>query len=71
MQKRRAKPLLDNRYLTILEFGKLLRIGRNKAYKIVKNDCTLPLIRIDRKILIDKSKLDEWIKNKEQTSLNL
>ena len=71
MQKRRAKPLLDNRYLTVLEFGKLLRIGRNKAYKIVKNDCTLPLIRIDRKILIDKSKLGEWLKNKEQTSLNL
>lgn len=71
MQKRRAKPLLDNRYLTVVEFGKLLRIGRNKAYKIVKNDCTLPLIRIDRKILIDKSKLGEWLKNKEQTSLNL
>ena len=63
--------MLDNRYLTIVEFGRWLRIGRNKAYKIVKNDCTLPLIRIDRKILIDKSKLDEWIKNKEQTSLNL
>lgn len=63
--------LLNDKYITVVEFGKMLKIGRNKAYEIVKKDATLPTIRIDRKILINKTKLDLWLKNKEQTSINI
>lgn len=63
--------MFDNRYITVVEFGKLLRIGRNKAYEIIKKDCTIPIVKIDRRILIDKTKLDVWLENKARTSLNI
>lgn len=56
--------MLENRYMSVMEMAKYLRIGRTKAYTLAK-DPTLPVIVIGKKILIDKQALDEvWLPNK-------
>ena len=46
--------------LTVAEAGKLLRIGKNKAYDLV-NSGRLGSIRIGGKIIVPKLKLIEFV----------
>lgn len=45
--------------MTVKEFCDEYGIGHNKAYEIV-NSKGFPMIKCGRKILIIKSKVDEW-----------
>lgn len=51
--------------LTVLEMAQVLRIGKNAAYKLVyKNQ--FPILKLGpKKIRIPKSKLLEWIEDKQ------
>ena len=57
---------MDSRYISITEFRQYAHIGRNKAYALCKQS-DFPTIRIGKRILIDKEKLDnEWIPKHRQ-----
>ena len=58
-------------YMTVKEFQEYLHIGRSKAYQLIKKDPSLPIIRVGRQILIDRNKLQLWLKNKEETTLRI
>lgn len=53
---------MNNEYITVLEFAKMLKIGRSKAYKLVKNP-SFPAIRIDKNIRINLFELNKWLNN--------
>ena len=58
--------MFDDRYLSVEEMAKYLKVGRNTAYKLCKEP-GFPSSRIGKKILIDKNKLDNvWMKNKQR-----
>lgn len=46
--------------MTVKEFSATYGIGQNKAYELV-NAQGFPMIRCGKKIIIIRSKVDEWI----------
>lgn len=65
-EKQRVIRLDEKRGLTIKEFQSYLGVGRNNALKIVKKSGAV--IRIGKKILVDRVKFDKWLN--EQKSRN-
>ncbi|GMA63772.1 helix-turn-helix domain-containing protein [Alicyclobacillus fastidiosus] len=55
-----------NQYITIMEFAKLVNIGRSTAYEMTKQP-GFPKIQIGRIIRIPTDQLTEWL---EKQSLN-
>lgn len=47
-------------FITVREMADVLRIGLNKAYKLVKQK-DFPAQRVEHKYLVDKSLLNEWL----------
>ena len=52
----------NKKLITVKEFVSEYGIGTNKAYEIV-NSKGFPIIRLGKKILIVRDRLDEWLKN--------
>ena len=52
----------NKKLITVKEFVSEYGIGTNKAYEIV-NSKGLPIIRLGKKILIVRDRLDEWLEN--------
>ena len=52
----------NKKLITVKEFVSEYGIGTNKAYEIV-NSKGFPIIRLGKKILIVKDRLDEWLEN--------
>lgn len=50
---------------SINEAAEALGIGRTKLYSLIKED-SLPVIKIGGRTLIQKSALDEWLKEHTQ-----
>jgi excisionase family DNA binding protein len=48
--------------LTVLDLARILRIGKNKAYELV-NSGKISSIKIDRKIIIPKLRLVQFLSN--------
>lgn len=48
--------------MTVKEFCQEYGIGKNKAYEII-NSKSFPMFRCGRKIIIIRSKVDEWLEN--------
>lgn len=51
-----------NKTMTVKEFAIEYGIGENKSYEIV-NMPNFPMIRCGKKILIIRSKVDEWLES--------
>lgn len=51
---------MENRFITVNELQKMLNIGRATAYELV-NAPGFPSIRIGKKLLVDKERVEEWI----------
>ena len=58
--------MLEAKYMDIAELQQYMKIGRNKAYTLVKKP-DFPSIRVGSKILIDKKKLDKYLDSHSQT----
>ena len=52
----------NKKLITVKEFVSEYGIGTNKAYEIV-NSKGFPVIRLGKKILIVRDRLDEWLEN--------
>lgn len=52
----------ENRILTVPEVATLLRIGKSKAYELVKQP-DFPVIRIGKTLRILKPQLEIWMQN--------
>lgn len=52
----------QNKSMSVREFCREYGIGYNKAYQIVNAE-GFPMIKCGRKILIIRSKVDEWLEN--------
>ena len=52
----------NKKLITVKEFVSEYGIGTNKAYEIV-NSKGFPIIRLGKKILIVRDRLDEWLEN--------
>ena len=50
----------NKKLITVKEFIEEYGIGTNKAYEIV-NSKGFPVIRLGKKILIIRNKIDEWL----------
>lgn len=50
----------QNKSMSVREFCREYGIGHNKAYEIVHAD-GFPMVKLGRKILIIRSKVDEWL----------
>lgn len=59
--------MLDERFLTVEDLCKYLKIGRNRAYSLCKRP-TFPTFRIGKKIFVDKDKLELWLKNQQEVT---
>ena len=46
--------------LTVVEVAKILRVGRNTAYRLVQNGA-IPCVRFGRKIVIPRDALSEFL----------
>ena len=55
--------------MSVKEFSKVYNIGMNNAYKIV-NTVGFPAIRIGRKILIIRDRVDNWFLENINTTIN-
>lgn len=53
---------LNNKTMSVKEFCKEYGVGINKGYEII-NSRDFPMLRLGRKILIIRSKVDGWIEN--------
>lgn len=51
---------IDKRTYTVPEVAKMLGIGRNKAYDMIK-DAHFKVIRIGNSIRISKKSFDDWL----------
>lgn len=56
-------------FLTVKELQSYLRIGRNKAYKLVQQN-DFPTIRLSNRILIPKNQLCGWLSRYMYKSYN-
>jgi excisionase family DNA binding protein len=52
----------NKKLITVKEFVSEYGIGTNKAYEIV-NSKGFPVIRLGKKILIIRDRIDEWLEN--------
>ena len=52
----------NKKLITVKEFVSEYGIGTNKAYEIV-NSKGFPIIRLGKKILIVRDRLDEWLED--------
>ena len=52
----------NKKLITVKEFVSEFGIGTNKAYEIV-NSKGFPVIRLGKKILIIRDRIDEWLEN--------
>lgn len=48
--------------MSVKEFSAEYKIGINKSYEII-NRKDFPMVRLGRKIIIIRSKVDEWMEN--------
>ena len=53
----------EKKLMTVKEFGEEYGIGLNSAYKMVKEQYA-PIIKVGNRILLVRSMVDLWIKNK-------
>lgn len=53
---------MKDKTMTVKEFCGEYRVGINKGYEII-NSRDFPMVRLGRKILIIRSKVDEWMEN--------
>lgn len=53
---------MKDKTMTVKEFCDEYRVGINKGYEII-NSNNFPMVRLGRKILIIRSKVDEWMEN--------
>ena len=61
--------MLQQRYMTIEETAKYLRVGLNRMYSLCKEP-DFPSFKIGQKYLIDRIALDEvWIPNRQRVML--
>lgn len=57
------KNMIENKKtISVKEFCSEYGVGINKGYEIV-NIKDFPMVRLGRKIIIIRSKLDEWMEN--------
>lgn len=54
--------VIANKTMTVKEFSLEYGIGENKSYEIV-NMPNFPMIKCGKKIIIIRSKVDEWLEN--------
>ena len=54
---------IEKKTMTVKEFAVEYGVGVNNAYEMV-NSVGFPMIRCGRKIIIIKSKVDEWLESK-------
>lgn len=54
--------VISNKTMTVKEFSLEYGIGENKSYEIV-NMPNFPMIKCGKKIIIIRSKVDEWLEN--------
>lgn len=50
----------NNKTMSVREFCSEYRVGINKGYEII-NSKDFPMLRLGRKIIIIRSKVDEWM----------
>lgn len=56
--------------LDIKDLQKILKIGKNSAYNLMKSNC-FPSVQIGRKWLISEEALAEWLKDNEYSSIKI
>ncbi len=54
--------VINNKVMTVKEFCAEYGIGINKGYEIINNE-GFPMLRVGRKIIIIRSKVDQWFEN--------
>ncbi|OOM11154.1 helix-turn-helix domain-containing protein [Clostridium saccharobutylicum] len=54
--------ITDNKTMSVKEFCNEYGVGINKGYEII-NSIDFPMLRLGRRILIIRSKVDEWMEN--------
>ena len=52
----------NKKLITVREFASEYSIGTNKAYEMVHSK-DFPMVKLGRKILIIKDRVDEWLEN--------
>lgn len=62
MEVIKLKTIHNRKTMTVKEFGLEYGIGENKCYELV-NSKGFPMIKCGRKIIIIRSKVDEWFEN--------
>lgn len=50
----------EKRTYTVLEVAKILNIGKNKAYTLIK-DANFKVVKIGNSIRISKKSFDDWL----------
>ena len=53
----------EKKVYTVLEISKILYIGINQAYALVKNNAPFPVIKIRNQFRIPKESFDKWMLN--------
>lgn len=53
---------MSNKTMTVKEFCSEYRVGINKGYEMI-NSTDFPMLRLGRKIIIIRAKIDEWMEN--------
>lgn len=53
---------MENEYISVVEASKILGIGKNAMYALVRQP-GFPCVKIGKKIIVRRSGLDEWMKN--------
>ena len=60
--------MLEERYMTVEEAARYLRVGMNRMYQLCKQP-DFPSFKIGQRHIIDKEQLDAvWIRNRQQTT---
>ena len=52
----------NKRTYTVVEVSKILGIGKNKAYTLIK-DANFKVVRIGNSIRVSKKSFDDWLDN--------
>lgn len=52
----------NNKVMSVKEFCSEYKVGINKGYEII-NSKDFPMVRLGRKIIIIRSKVDQWMEN--------
>lgn len=52
----------DSKAMSVKEFCSEYKVGINKGYEII-NSKNFPMVRLGRKIIIIRSKVDEWMES--------